>query len=135
MNLERYQSQLIALIAIGVLVGAIFYKYDAFKKQAGASELANNAVLELKEVIALKKIWAESSLTKKVEKLQKIVPKQKVKWTRKKRKLTASFKGLTPQEVNKLIGKIMSLAVEIENLSIQKSGETYSVELKCKWSK
>lgn len=135
MSLERYQNQLIALLAVLILIGAVFYKYDALKNKAGASAQANSAVVELKEVITLKQIWADSHLLKKVKKLRTLVPKEKVKWTRKKKKLTASFNNLSFIEFNKLVGKIMSLAVEIETLNIQKSGKTYSVELKCKWSK
>ncbi|PTB83599.1 hypothetical protein C9926_02050, partial [Sulfurovum lithotrophicum] len=82
---------------------------------------------------ALKKVWGDKKITKKVEKLKAIVPPSKVKWSRKGKKLTASFQNLSASELNRIVIKVLNLAVEIQKLEVKKTGTTYQMELKCKW--
>ena len=84
-------------------------------------------------MIALKKIWSDKKTTQKIKKLQTLIPESKVRWSSKSKKLTASYKGLTASELNKLVTKILNLAVEIQKLKVQKTDSSYDVEFKCKW--
>ena len=93
----------------------------------------NTELSELQEVISLKKIWGDKRTTKKVDKLKSIVAPSKVKWSRKGKKLQAKFQNISASELNRLVVKVMNLAIEIQKLDIQKSGASYIVELKCKW--
>jgi hypothetical protein len=94
---------------------------------------ANHSVGEIKEVIALQKIWADKKTTKNVDKLQTLIPTSKVQWSSKSKKVTANYKGLTATELNNLVTKILNLPVEIQKLKIQKIASSYDVEFKCKW--
>ena len=133
MNLKRYQNELIVLLALFLMFGAYLYKNGQISSQ---SEYANNTkqvINDFKEIISLKKVWADKKISKKVEKLKALIPESKVKWSNKSKKLTATYKGLTSVELNKLVTKILGLAVEIKKLEIQKIASSYDVEFKCKW--
>lgn len=133
MQIKAYKNELIVALALILLLVAFGYKQVQVSNQNSASGAAATSLQELKEVIALKKIWGDKKITKKVEKLQNIVSPSKITWKRQGKKLTASFKGLSASEFNRLMTKIMNLAVEIQRLEVNKIGTVYQVEFKCKW--
>jgi len=130
---KRDQNELIALVAFVLLLGGYGYKYAQISSQAETMAGAKQSVGEIKEVIALKKIWSDKKTSKKVDKLQTLIPASKVKWSNKSKKVTASYKSLTATELNTLVTKILNLPVEIQKLKIQKIASSYDVEFKCKW--
>ena len=130
---KRYQNELIALVAFVLMFGGYAYKAAQISSQAETMAGVKHSMEEIKEVIALKKIWADKKTRKKIDKLQTLVPAAKVKWSHKGKKLTAAYKGLTATELNKLVTKILNLPVEIQKLKIQKIASSYDVEFKCKW--
>ena len=128
---KAYKNEIIAGVALLLLLIAFMYKQGKVSGQTDTS--ANTELQELKEVISLKKIWGDKKITKKVDKLKTIVSPSKVKWRKKSKKLTASFSSLNNQELNRVMVKIMNLAVEIQRLEVKKLGASYQVEFKCKW--
>ena len=130
---KRYQNELIVLIAFVLMLGGYLYKNVQISTQSEMSANVNRSVGELKEVIALQKIWSDNKTTNMVDRLQSVVPQNKVKWSSKNKKLTASYKGLTTTEVNTLVTSILKLPVEIQKLKIQNLATSYDVEFKCKW--
>ena len=130
---RTYKNEIMVGVSLLLMVIAFIYKEGQISKQAETAKHITTSLEELKEVIALKKVWKDKNLSKKVERLKGVVAPSKMTWRRDGKKLTASYKALTPRELNTLISKIMSLAVEIEKLELHKTGETYEVELKCKW--
>jgi len=130
---RTYKNEIMVGVSLLLMVMAFVYKEGQISKQAETAKHIATSLEELKEVIALKKVWKDKNLSKKVERLKGVVSPSKMTWRRDGKKLTASYKALTPRELNTLISKIMSLAVEIEKLELHKTGETYEVELKCKW--
>ena len=130
-QLKAYKNELIVGLAFLLLIIAFVYKQGKISGQTDT--YAATSLQELKEVIALKKIWGDKKTTKKVDKLKTIIAPSKVKWSRKSKKLTASFSNLSNQELNRIIVKIMNLAVEIQRLEVKKQGASYHVEFKCKW--
>ena len=133
MTWKRYQNELIALIAFVLMLIGYGYKAAQVSSQAEMMAGTKHTVAEIKEVIALQKIWSDKKTTKKVEKLQTLIPASKVKWSSKSKKVTASYKGLSATELNSLVTKILNLPVEIQKLKIQKIASSYDVEFKCKW--
>ncbi len=133
MNWKRYQNELVVLLAFILMFGAFLYKNGQISSQAESMASSKQAVNEFKEIVALKRVWADKKISKKVEKLKELIPVSKVTWSKKSKKVTASYKSLTSKELNKLVTKILNLAVEIRQLDIQKTGSTYQVEFKCKW--
>ena len=130
---KRYQNELIALVAFVLLLGGYSYKMAQVSSQSDTMAGAKQSVGEIKEVIALKKIWSDKKTSQKVDKLQTLIPASKVKWSSKSKKVTATYKGLTATELNNLVTKILNLPVEIQKLKIQKIASSYDVEFKCKW--
>ena len=130
---KRYQNELIVLFAFVLMFAAYGYKNTQSSSQAEQRAGANHSMVEIKEVIALKKIWSDKKTTQKIKKLQTLIPESKVRWSSKSKKLTAFYKGLTASELNKLVTKVLNLAVEIQKLKVQKIASSYDVELKCKW--
>lgn len=130
---KRYQNELIALIAFVLMLSGYGYKNAQVSSQTQNMAAAKHSVGEIKEVIALKKIWSDKKTSKKVEKLQTLIPASKVKWSNKSKKVTANYKSLTATELNTLVTKILNLPVEIQKLKVQKIASSYDVEFKCKW--
>jgi len=133
MHIKTYKNELIIGLTFLLLIIAFSYKQTQVSNQNSATSQATVALEELKDVIALKKIWGDKKSTKKVEKLKTLVSPSKIQWHREGKKLTASFKDLSAQTFNRLITRIMNLAVEIQKLEVQNTGSAYQVELKCKW--
>ncbi len=133
MNWRQYQNELIALIAFVLMLGAYIYKHNQATTQATQAQAVEQSLGELKELIALKKVWADKKTGKKIDSLKTLIPAAKVKWSKKSKKVIATYTGLGTNELNRLITKILNLPVEIGLLDVQKIGTTYNVEFKCKW--
>lgn len=133
MSWKRYQNELIVLIAFLLMfIGYIYKQTELTSKKEFRSE-SNYVLTEIKEVIALKKIWSDKKTTQKVGKLKTVVPQSKVKWSKKRKKVKASYKGLSDKELNTLVKKILNLPIEIKMLKIKNVGSSYDLELKCQW--
>ena len=133
MSLQRYQNELIVLFVFVLMLLAFSYKHTQVTVQGSNAVQIQNEIVDFKEIISLKRVWGDKGITKKVAKLQKLIASDKVKWSKKSKKVTAIYTDLTAAELNKLVTKILSLAVEIQKLDIQKKSSTYDVEFKCKW--
>lgn len=133
MNFRRYQNELIAGIALLLMLGALLFKQGQISGEEDRINTLQSAVSEMKEVLALKEIWGDKELSKKVKELQAAVPSSKAKWNQKNKKVTASYQGLTIKELNTLMKKILNMGVEIQLLDIKKERALYNVELRCKW--
>ena len=130
---KRYQNELIVALALLLLIIALVYKNVQVSSSTESLTLSKQEVREFKELVILKKRWLDKRTSKKLDKLQKLVPSSKIKWQKKGKKLTASFHGLSSQELNKVITMILNLAVQIELLEIKNDHGSYNVEFKCKW--
>jgi hypothetical protein len=133
MNLKLYKNELIVAVTFVLMLFAFLYKNSQVSSQAERLFEIRQSVREFKEIIEHKRIWADKSLSKKIDKFQTVIPVSKGTWTKKGKKLTARLKDISPKELNRFMTKMMSLAVQITELDIKKSGENYNVEFKCKW--
>ncbi len=133
MNWRQYQNELIMLLVLLLMVGAFLYKSIKISSSAQNATSLTYSVNEFKEIVALKKMWGDKSISKKVINLEKLISSSKVTWKKKSKKLTVSYKGLSSTELNKLSNKILNLAVQIQLFEIEKVGSLYNVEFKCKW--
>ncbi len=133
MNWKQYQNELIVLATFVLMLLTYMYKSNQASTQIAQAQTVKHSLEEIKEVIDLRKVWADKKISKKVNKLKTIVPASKLKWSKKGKKVTATYAGLSSNELNKLISKILNMPVEIRLLDIKKQGSTYNVEFKCKW--
>lgn len=133
MNWKRYQNELMVLGAFLLMFSMYLYKQHAISSQSGERNEVTQTIEEIKEAVALKKVWADKKIAQKVEKLKTLVPASKVKWSKKSRKVTAFYTELKPSELNKLGSKILNTPVIIDKLDVQKTGTSYKMEFKCRW--
>ncbi len=133
MNLKQYKNELIVLFTFLLMIGAFFYKQHNIKNATDNSKKTEQSLANIKELIDLKSTWSDKQITKKVDRLKRVVSSHKVTFKRNGKKATIYFKNLQPKELDRVVNKILNLAVVIKQLEIKKSGTTYSVEFKCKW--
>jgi len=133
MNWKNYQNELIVLFAFLVMFSGYIYKTNTIENEAISAIETQKTLLDMKEVIALKNLWTDKKTSQRVKQLQSIVPISKVNWSNKRKKIKASYRGLSARELNSLITKILNLPVEITLLDIQDISKSYSVEFQCKW--
>jgi len=130
---KRYQNELVVALALLLLIISLVYKNVQLSSSAESLALSRQEVREFKELVVLKKRWLDKRTSKKLDKLQKLVPSSKIKWQKKGKKLTASFHDLGSKELNKVVTMILNLAVQIELFEIKNDHGSYNVEFKCKW--
>ena len=133
MNWKLYKNELIVVASLLLMLYALLYKNNQISSRTQEMLSTKHTVREFRELITLQKTWADKKVSKKVNKLEKIVPSSKVKLSKKGKKLTASYKDLDPKELNRLIINILSMAVQIQELKINRNDSSYDVEFKCKW--
>lgn len=133
MNFERYRNELIAGAAFLLMLAALLFRQVELGAQETEAKEMQNALMQMKEVVVLKTVWNPKNLSKKVKGLQNIAPSSKVKWTQKKKKVSASYSGLNVTELNRLLKMVLNLGVQIKTFEIKKENALYNVELTCKW--
>ncbi len=133
MILKQYKNEFIVVISFLFLIFAIIYKNIQVSGKLEDKSEIKQSINEFKELIVLKKRWADKSTSKKIEKLKNITSSSKLKWSKKGKKLSASYNDLNSKELNRVVTVLLNLPVEIQQLNIKNSDLTYSVELKCKW--
>ncbi len=133
MNWKLYRNELIVAASLVLMLSTLIYKNSQISSRSQEMSSLKHTVTEFRELVSLQKTWANKNISKKVDKLENIVPSSKVKWSKKGKKLTAVYKGLDPKELNKLITTILSMAVQIQELKIARNSSSYDVEFKCKW--
>ena len=130
---KKYQNELIVLFSFLLMFGGYIYKTNIVANEAISAVETKKSLSDMREVIALKKLWTDKQTSQRVEKLKAVVPISKVKWSNKRKKVKASYRDLSARELNTLITKILNLPVEIKLLNIQNISKSYSVEFQCKW--
>jgi len=133
MNLKQYQNELILAVAFILALSTFVYKNSRHRAMSEENQQMSKEVAVVQETAGLQKIWGDKRLAKRVELLRSLIAPSKVKWQKKGKKLTATFVGLQPSEVNKVMSKFLNIPVQIETVHLQKNGETYNMEIKCKW--
>ena len=133
MNWKLYRNELIVAASLILMLSTLIYKNTQISSRSQEMATLKHTAAELRELVALQNTWAGKKVSKKVDKLEKIVSSSKVKWSKKGKKLTARYSDLTAKELNKLITTILSMAVQIQELGISRNSSSYDVEFKCKW--
>ncbi len=131
---KRYHNEFIVLIAFILMLIASLYKNNGADRLDVASSEVKNNMVEIGEIIVLKKQWGNEDLSKKIKKIKKGITAKKIKlFSVKSKKLTASFVGLSDKEMNGIVTELGEIAVQISKLDIKRKNKSYSMEIKCKW--
>ncbi len=129
----RYRNEIIVGVSLLFALTALSYKYIHRASVETERHAIGQGIVRLHEAVSLQKRWADKRTTKKLASLQKLFPNAKVIWKKSGKKIVATFANLKPEEANRLVTKLMNLAVQIEALNITKQDKTYKVEMTCKW--
>jgi len=129
----RYRNELIVVGALILLLIALAYKNAKVTQGAESGTDVMQTIAQVEEVVSLRNIWADKTLAKKIQLLKTTVAVSKVNWIQKGTKITATYKGLTANELNELGKKLFNMGVQIERFEIRANNEIYEVELVCKW--
>jgi len=133
MNWKPYKHELILVVMILFAAAAFFYKSSQHAAMASGNQKMAQEIAIVEEVASLQKIWADKRIPKKLETIRSIVSSSKIQWQKKGRKLAIYFRGLSPSEVNKVVTKLLNIPIQIEKVKVEKNGETYTMEIRCKW--
>lgn len=133
MNIRMYQNE--AIVVVALLLMLIGYGYKNTQMTSAQMAVAKSALTlqVVKEGIALKKIWTDSSITQKLNRVKKSIPASKTSWQQRGKKLKASFKSLSDKELNTLVTKLLNIPVVIKDLLIEKKESGYEMEFQCQW--
>ena len=101
--MKRYQNELVVFLTFLLMFTAFLYKNG--QRSSQVKEVANTkqALNDFREIVVLRKIWAGKKTSNKVEKLKALIPASKVTWSKKSKKVTAVYKGLSSNELNKVM--------------------------------
>ena len=133
MNWKTYKNELLVALSLLVLVLALSYKVAKVSQNEGTASTMGTSLYELEKIIALKKVWGNKKISKKVDKLKTLVPASKVQWQKKSKKLTAVFSSLDERELNKVVSTLLNLAVVIQKIELKRTETSYNLEFTCKW--
>ncbi len=134
--LRRYQNEGMILLALLLLIMAMLYKnYRHIKLQTSSVE-ATEMVAKIEDIATMKKLWQKNNtVSKKLNAIKAYLPKTKIKTLQiEKKKAHILLEGLNGNELNSVAGKYFaSIPVQIVEMSIQRDGKHYRLELQCKW--
>ena len=135
MSLQRYKNELILLLMFLFLLATFIYKLSAVTYVKENQVKINKDIEEIHTIVNLKKQWGGKGISKKIKSLKRSVSSSKVKSFKKKsKKLSVIYNNLTASELNKIINKIINIAVQINHLKITKNSKNnYRMECTCKW--
>ena len=134
--LRRYQNEAMILLALLLLVGAILfktYRHKALETQSvGAAEL----ISQMEDIATMKKLWVKNKkIPKKLASIKSSLGDTKIKtFNIEKKKAHILLENLNGSQLNAIVGKqLASIPIQIVEMSIERSGENYRLELRCKW--
>jgi len=134
MNYKQYKLELILGASLLFMLLTYSFKAVSHSGMKSAQEEITQTKAQITQIIALQELWGDKKIQKRVEMLQNSVSKEKVgQFSIKSKKLTALFKELTIDELNRISNKIASLAVEIDKFHLTKGSNGYQLEITCKW--
>ncbi len=135
MTLQRYKNEIILLLALFFVIGAFLYKVNASSYVEENKAHIQQQIAEITAINKYKNQWDGKSMPNKVKALKTVVDASKVKsFSKKSKKLVASYVNLTANDLNKINNKLINMPVQIIKLQVtERSKNIYSMEFTCKW--
>jgi len=134
--LRKYQNELMVLIALFLLMGAVGFKVYQKQKLESESSKSMQFIAKIQDIATMNKIWKKNkTVSQKLSSLKKSLHKERIEeFQLDKKKAHIILKNLNGTELNKVVGKqLASIPIQITELSITRSGEKYRLETRCKW--
>jgi len=127
-------SELAAVAALVFMVAAGVFHLTQSRALEQTRQEVRQTRQELRETLALKSLWEARGIRDKLQELQKLLPEEKWESFRlKKRSLELSARRLSGRDLNRLMGKLGILPLQIRSLRITRENDDYRLECLCKW--
>lgn len=135
MTLQRYKNEIILFVAFLFALFAFYYKYSASSYVEQNRVNIQKQISEISDIKNYKTMWENKKIANKVKALKSIVPDSKIKsFSKKSKKLIASYVNLSADELNMLNNKLINMPVQIVSLKvIESSKNIFTMEFTCKW--
>lgn len=122
------------LLALAIALGGFLFKIGQQNALEKAQVEMQRTAAEIQETQALKKLWDSRKVAKRLGKLKGMLAgKTLERFELKRNRLKVKAKGLEGRTLNRFLGKIGALPVQIVSLEIARNGEKYGLECQCKW--
>ncbi len=134
--IRRYQNEIILALSLLLLLIAIMYRSYSHSTLISKNRMAEEFSVKIEDIATMKKLWQDTkNIPKKLEEIKgTLSPSQIEKFKIDKKKAEIILMNLTGSQLNKITGKqIASVPVQIDEMSIDRNGDNYRLELKCKW--
>ncbi len=125
------KKAIIILASVVFLVASIAYDFYAKQEFLKHKESVSKEMVEVENIIALKKLWSATGLKKKIERVINSLPDKRVKFKRKSFELVAN--NLSYKELNHALNKFASMPLRFKKLHIKKVGNNFNLECLCEW--
>jgi len=135
MTLQRYKNEIILLVAFLFALFAFFYKNSASSDVEKNKANIQKQIADITAIENYKGMWDGKKMPNKIKALKTIVPESKVQsFSKKSKKLVASYTNLTANDLNKINNKLINMPVQIVSLKITESSKNiFTMEFTCKW--
>jgi hypothetical protein len=135
MEMMRLQPRELLLGATFLLAMiAFFYRHNAIRDYRSIQTETTTSLAEIQEVSNLKRLWNSKGVRTKLNQLKGVIPASSFTlFTIDQHKTHLRAEKLDGPHLNRLISRIGSLPVEILSLKVDRRGEQYTMECRCKW--
>lgn len=124
----------ILLAAFLFALGGYFYKSSAQKSLQNTQTKTETAQTEIRQIRTLKRLWNTHGLESKLDRLKaSISPEQLRRFDRRRHRLNLEIEKLEGRQLNRFLGRIGLLPLQVEHLTIERNGRLYRLECQCKW--
>ncbi len=134
--LRRYQNEAMILLALLLLIGAVLFKSYRYKALESQGTEAAQLISQMEDIATMKKLWVKNKkIPQKLASIKSTLGNTKIKtFEVEKKKAHILLENLNGSQLNAIVGKqLASIPIQIVEMSIDRSGENYRLELRCKW--
>jgi len=122
------------LLALFTALGGWFYKNGQRNTLEELEAETRRAIAQIQETRALKQRWNSKGLAKKLERVQKTVPAERLKrFEIKQSVVEIRAEELEGRTLNRFLGKLGALPLQVQTLNIERAGKRYRLECRCIW--
>jgi hypothetical protein len=115
------------------LLGWGFKSYEAARLERVAAEV-HRTQERLRQIGQLRRLWDAKGIQAKLRPIQGSIPGAKNRtFTLKRRSLELKAVDLEGRELNRLLGKLGALPLQVKHLAILRDKDRYKLECKCVW--
>jgi hypothetical protein len=115
------------------LLGWGFKSYEAARLERVTTEV-HRTQERLRQIGQLRRLWDAKGIQAKLRRIQGSIPGAKNRmFTLKRRSLELKAVDLEGRELNRLLGKLGALPLQVKRLAILRDKDRYELECKCIW--